>query len=131
MLGRLTRDIWRLNFGSYATLSDVGCLLKCFVLVLGCGALDDEVYHVLRSIWRLLGCNDCIVAEYIPSGVPEVTDDRYSPWVIWVGCRVSQVSIQLWSGMVLLVGSLRLITLWIFLVKCANNNYLYNLANRM
>ena len=117
MLGWLTRGIWRSNVGSYATLSHVGCLLKCFVLVLGCGALDGEVYCILHAVWRLLGCIDCIAAEYIPSGVPESTDSRYSPWVIWAGRGISQLSIQLWSGMVLLVGSLRLITLWIILVK--------------
>ena len=95
----------------------MGCLLKCFVLVQGCGAYDDEDYCVLHSVWRLLGCIDCIAAESVPSGVPELTDFRYSPWVIWAGSRILQLSVELWSGMVLLVGSLRLTTLWIILVK--------------
>lgn len=56
-----------------------------FVLVLGCGALDNEVYCVLHSVWRLLGCIDCIAAECIPSGVPDSTDFQYATWVIWAG----------------------------------------------
>ena len=63
---RLTRGIWHSKVGHYATLSHVGCLLKCFEFVLGYGAFDDEICCVLASIRRPLGRIDCIVAEYVP-----------------------------------------------------------------